>query len=389
MTTPSVFSSNGLSISIYVPLIQGSEQIGDYSTEISNYAHNISAAGGFISADISISGDNNFAENWLQFGLGRHVVVRGSSMQTVWEGFVNQIDIAMGGVNFSRGPLTSLCNRVSAMYTPIIDYDPITNEPITGTGTETIIVEDEFSQSRYGIWEKLLNIGDVEKSDAEYIRDLYLAENLTPEGFPSLSIGSGNDISINIHCRGYIDWLSYVYNYSVAQLSIEASEKIKKVIDDDPNNIISTTYDKIDYNGVLINMYEDSNKLAKTVIDDVVTLGGGSDDRWTFGIYANREPVFKVIPTTVEYIYHKTEKLQQVETIDNQIVNPWDVVPCKWVAIPEFLTGFGIKIDIPKNDPRVFFGEEVTYTAPDQVSISGAKIRRLTQYMAKLGLGSI
>jgi hypothetical protein len=81
--------------------------------------------------------------------------------------------------------------------------------------------------------------------------------------------------------------------------------------------------------------------------------------------------------------------MQEIQTLDGGVVNSWDMRPCKWVAVPSFLAGFGYKKVDFRNDPRVFFAEEVNFTAPDQVVISGAKVRKLSQYLAKLGLGGV
>ena len=393
MTITSALSANGLSIVVNRPLVLGGTHICDYTEDVSSYAHTISITGGYISAEFSISGNEMLTNDWLQSGLGRHIVVYGSSLQIIWEGFVNQVNAPMGGVKFSRGPLTNIANRVSAMYTPILDdtVDP----PITGVTTETLIIEDLDSQTKYGIWEKVLNVGTVTLLVAEYIRNLYLVENANPEASNTISIGeSSNDITVTVQCRGYVDWLSnYVYNYNcVEPVTVQyliASDKLIDVLIANPNNIFDTLYDGIDENLVIQADVECENKLAKTIIDSIVALGGGTDDRWTFGVYANRKPVYKAIPTTVEYLYHGTSTEQEIETVSEEKIRPWDVLPGKWVATPDFLSSSGIKIAYPREDPRVFFAEEITYTAPDKVTINGAKIRKLSQYLAKLGMGGV
>jgi len=437
MTTPSSFSANGLSILVYTPLIQGKDYLWNYTDIVNDYAHTISSNGGYISSDFSVSGNNNFIDDWVQFGLGRHIEVYSPSMQIVWEGFVNQVNVSLGGVNYTRGPLVNVVNRISTMYTPYYETNEPTEPIPTGTPTETIIEEDLTSQARYGIWEKVLNIGNTWTDDAYEIQGLYLVENSNPEANTTLSIGeSSGEISVTINCRGYIDWLSnYVYNNNCGELEpflssesasispseslsqsvsasaspsgsaspsasaspsplppqewIYVSDKIIAVLDEDPNNIFDDLYNKIDENMVIQKVTECENKLAKTIIDDIVDLGGGSDERWLFGIYANRKPVYKSIPTEVEYFYYETSTEQEIESISGVKIRPWDVLPGKWVAVPYVLSPSGIKVVTPRNDPRVFFAEEVTYTAPDKVTITGAKIRRLSNYLAKLGLGGV
>jgi hypothetical protein len=395
MTTPSEFSAKGLSILVHIPLVQGNDVVGNYSDIVSSYTHTISANGGYTSAEFNMTGNNEFIESWLEFGLGRHIIVYGPQQQVIWEGFVNEINANMGGATFSRGPLTSIANYVWGVYTPILREDPDPDNPgghihITGTIIPAHAVLDDFSRERYGLWEKLLNLGTLWTEEAEYIRDLYLEEYKDPEGNPSLSLSdNAGELSVTVSCRGYIDLLGYTYNYTDDNISVYLSEIIKDILTEDPNTVISTNYNRIDENLVIQDPFTEENKTAKTLIDDILAMGGGDDDRWTFGIYKDRMPIYSAIPTEVEYVYYKTGRNQQVETLAGEIIDPWSVVPCKWVAIPTFLYSSGIKPYNIRDDPRVFFGEEVTYTAPDQVTISGAKIRRITQYLAKLGLGGV
>lgn len=401
MSSPSAFSAKGLSIVVSIPLVQGNNNVGNFSTDVNGYTHTISALGGYASADFSISGNNDFLESWLQSGLGRHIQVFGPSMQVIWEGYVNEINANFGSAKFTRGPLSNVANRVSAMYTPILPrclevgdplYDPNCvedGEQITGVTSETLITEDFDSQKRYGIWESILTLGDAFYADAVYARDLYLEENSKPEGNPTLTIGdSTGELSVEIKCRGYYDWINnYIYNNENEVQWVFVSEQIKTILGFDPNHIISTYYDMIKENSVICPTQYLDNKTAKTIIDDLITLGGGNDDRWTFGVYKDRKVIYAPIPDTVEYVYYKTGRTQQVESLSGTIIEPWDVLPCKWVAIPTILASFPYKIEDVRNDPRVFFGEEVSFTAPDQVNISGAKVRKLSQFLAKLGLG--
>jgi hypothetical protein len=395
MTEPSKFSAKGLSILISIPLIQGNDVVGNYADIVNSYNHTISSSGGFTSASFTLVGNYEFLEDWLQSGLGRHVQVFGPAQQVVWEGFVNDISINMGAATFSRGPLVNVGNRVLASYTPIFPCeeiaDPPCNAPVTGTPTTTVLVDDDFSKKRYGIWEKIVDAGEQYIEDAEFIRDLFLTENSYPEGNPALSIGSEGDMSVTVNCKGYIEWLSaypYIYdNGTDVCISLWASDKIIDILQDDPNGIISNLYDSINWNGVAVCDNEVDYKLAKTIIDDILTFGGGDGNRWTFGVYNDRKVVYAPAPTEIEYVYYKTGVTQQVETLSGAIIEPWDVRPCKWVGIPTFLSSFGLKIEDVRNDPRVFFGEEVNFTAPDQVTISGAKIRKLPQLLARMGLG--
>lgn len=399
----SKFSSKGLSLHISIPLPQGTDAIGDFSDAVDSYTHTISANGGFTSAEITLVGNHEFLEEWLQYGLCRDIKVFGPSQEVIWEGFVNQIDVNMGAATFSRGPITNLGNFVWGVYSQIHTLglpdclqDPLSDagEPVVYDPGPTLAVQDDYSISKYGIWEKMINIGEATICEAERVRDIYLKENAYPEGNPSLSLSDNEgELSVKLSCRGYVDWLGYTYNIITPEgtphVWAYTSTIIKNILANDDNDVISTSYDKIDENMVIKDTYTSDYKTAKTLIDEAVSLGGGTDDRWTFGIYKDRKAVFTAIPTEVEYVYYKAGTTQMVETLAGEIIDPWDVVPCKWVAIPTFLASFNYKLYDIRNDPRVFFAEEVVFTAPDKVSISGAKVSKLAQYLTKLGLGGV
>ena len=55
----------------------------------------------------------------------------------------------------------------------------------------------------------------------------------------------------------------------------------------------------------------------------------------------------------------------------------------------DFMYGSAVTEADAHGDPRSFFIEQVDYTAPDTISINGQKIRKLPQYLAKMGLGGV
>jgi hypothetical protein len=390
MTTPTSTSNTGITIAYSMPLVQGGAYIGTLTEDVESYAHAIAANGGFVSANFTINGSREMLEDWIEYGLGRHIQAHAPDNRVIWEGFVDQVSVTVGGVTTSKGPLINIANRVSVMYTPIIDND--VDPPVTGTPTETIIVEDTDSQEKYGVWEKVVSTGNVLDADAEFLRDLYLVENAYPDGNCTIALGQDSGtMNITVSCRGYIDWFGYAYNQTTTFVSITVTEKLEAVIDADPNNLFSSTASSttIDNNMVLAVSGEDQNRTAKTIIDELVSYGGGSDDRWLFGVYENRLIHFNQAPTNVEYVYYLVENNQRIETATGEVIPPWDVVPGKWVSMLDFMYGSAVTEDDAHGDPRSFFIEQVDYTAPDTVSITGQKVRKLPQYLAKMGLGGV
>jgi hypothetical protein len=145
----------------------------------------------------------------------------------------------------------------------------------------------------------------------------------------------------------------------------------------------------MDTNMVLVLSYEDQNRTAKTIIDEMVSYGGGADDRWLFGVYADQQIHFNQAPTAVEYVYYLAENSQRIETINGETISPWDIVAGKWISMLDFMYGSVVTSADAHGDRRSFFIEQVDYTAPNTISISGNKVRKLPQYLAKMSLGGV
>lgn len=292
----------------------------------------------------------------------------------------------MGNITIERGRLTDLCNRCMVVYTPIIDPDA--NPPTTGTTTETLIAEDEDSQRIYGIWEKVVSGGTALPENADYIRDTFLEENKNLQLTHHPVIGqTGGDVTVSLECRGYKEFLSYVYNYlSDPALSIEASEKIIDILEADPNDVISSDMHYINYNGVLVLDYEDQNRPAIEVINETVGFGDINYLRWVFGIYEDRKAHYRAIPETIEYLHYIATESQKILNLHNAEISLWNVRPGKICVIPDTIIGQEPMYTGVRTDPRVMFIESVTYTAPGSIDLQGRKIRNLDQLLAQLGV---
>src|SRR3990167_8008088 len=243
-----------------------------FNDTITAYSHTINAKGGFYSASITTFLSDAEAVDWIENGVGRHVVVYGHDGTVVFEGFINQINISYGTLSASRGPLFDVANRVSIMYVPIIDdtVDP----PINGDRTETTIAEDAASQDKYGIIEKILSAGslldDGTTNEALEIRDLYLSEMKDIYTDETINVSGGNVPSVTIECLGYNEFFK-VYDYNdLNPLSVTFSTKLQSVINADPNNVISTQFGEMDNNPLLTTAYEDENRFAESVIQAIV-----------------------------------------------------------------------------------------------------------------------
>jgi hypothetical protein len=391
MTTPSIFESAGINIQIEEPLWFTQRHANwEYANAIDSYSHVNSAEAGYESCQFTIKIPLQEADDWLERGLARHVEVYNASASLIWEGFVNRVLFSGGTLSASRGPLFDIANRLSVVYTPIIDttVDP----PVTGSATETTIAEDTDSQARYGIIEKVISGGtrldDGTTDEAEEIRDLALAEMAWPYTDEEINLQGQNVPTLTLECIGYKNWLKvYVYNFFTAT-TVTLDTKIKDVLDADPNSIFSTNQSFIEANAQLTNRLEDKNRLADTIISDITAMGDATDNRWIFQVLGGRLCYYRAIPTTIEYLHALTSPSSTLTLADGTAVDPWDMPAGVWVEITDFMAGQSTQTPIRK-DPRNEFAERVTYTAPYGLTVSGARISTLTQRLKQLGVGGV
>lgn len=381
----------GLFVNVEAPLwFTNRVYVQRFSTELEAYQHTHAADGGYESCQFTVKVPQKMIDEWLENGLGRHVVVYSGETELVWEGFVSKVSFGIGALSASRGPLFDIANRVSVAYTPIIDagVDPM----VTGSATETPIAENTDSQARYGIIEKILSGGqlldDGISDEAEEVRDLYLAEMKLPYTDESINLGQMAEPTMTIECLGYKEWFKvYAFNdYTATTITLDT--KVKNILNADPNSIFSTDQSKVETNAQLTNQLEDSNRFANTILGELVALGDGADNRWVFGLEADRVCYYRAIPTEVRYLHSLTSSTQNLTLLDSTDVRPWNVKAGAWVELTDFLiseTEYSPS-DLREN-PRLMFAEKVSFTAPNILSITGGRISSVKQRLNQLGVG--
>lgn len=396
-------ANNGISMAVYQPDID--PVVGSYTPryllvddkfikKMQSYSHELSNDWGYKSISLTIGGSQTYLDDWYEKGIGRHIEVYNTAGQVIIAGFVNRVTLTSGTMQASRGPLIDVCNRASVIYTPIIDTSVA--PPITGAEKSTVIAEDDDSQAKYGILEKVLSGGqlldDGTTDEAEDYRDRYLDENREPDtGDKGISIGNNGDPAIQLEILGYYAWLDlYIYS-AITTGTTTISAKMQAVLGADPNGIISTDYSDIETNNLLTAAYDNDNRTAKTIIEEMVQRGNDTtDERRIFGVFDNQKVVYRTIPDDFTYYYKISSRNQYIRLYsggeNGAIVKPWDVQAGKWLFIGDFLPGRFTDTTNKKDDPRAMFIESVSFSAPHGLSINGIGVSELPQYLAKLGV---
>jgi len=326
-------------------------------------------------------------EDWFASGLNRHVEVYDSALVKVWEGFVNMVTLSAGTLRATRGPLIDIANRVSVVYTPILDA--ATAPPLEGSETTTTVDDNAASQVKYGIFEQVISGGklldDGTTDDATELRNTFLEENREPETGEEISLGSSVTASVQIDLLGYVHRLQgWVYQDTTAATA-QLDTKLGAILDADPNVIFSSANSAIATNPLLVSGYDDDNRMAWDAIQELVSLGDAAANRYTFGVYDNQRAVYAIAPTDTAYQHRIAGESMDIEAyVTGATVRPWDVLPARWMFLPDFLVGQTQTTD-QRLDPRFLFIESVQFTAPSAVQISGQKVSRIPQMIARLG----
>jgi len=322
-------------------------------------------------------------EEWLENGLGRHIVVYNEGAQVIWEGFVNDMEATIGGLSIKRGPLMGVANKVAIIYSTV---DTSVSPPAVGVRKKLAYANDTASQAKYGILEKVLSVGGATSANAAYIRDTFIADSAEAETTPTqIVLGGTGGLSMSLNCLGYVHWMNaYTYN-STTTGTTTLSARIQAVLTADPNTILSTDYGRITANTLSVPAYEQDDPLALAYVNGLVVLGDVAYNRYTFGIYADRQAYYTVMPSTQEYTWRISDG-GEVYTPLGEMVRPWDVKPARWVQIPDFLIGRISDATALRDDPRMMFVESLTYSAPYGLTLTGAKIAKLPQILGQLGL---
>lgn len=374
---------DNIAIELRESVLSGNAVIGLLTDLVISYSHETTTTEGYKRASFTLSGDQIDVEDWFENGLFRDVVAYNDANGVIYNGFVNKVTIVVGGRSLTRGPMIDIVNRLSVSYTPL---DTTTNPPVRGNKTKTALANDTVSQARYGILQDIYNGGDCTDADALIIRDSQLEELRDPETSEMLSLQGGVP-SVSVECLGYYAFLDkYIYTNSTTG-TVALSTKLQNVLTASPNAIFSTNYEKITSNTLAVAANEIEDRKAWDVIKGELAKGDASNNRYTFGIYKNRQAIYAPMPTAFAYQFQLANSV--LELYGGGEMMPWDVQSGKWLFYTDFLTGKSRPITDLRKDPRALFIESASFTAPYGLSLNGGKVRTSQQIMARLGLGGV
>jgi hypothetical protein len=385
-----------LSISIYQPLVLGGAWIADYTDEITTYQHELGADNWYLSCDFTLNLHNINLDEWMLYGLGRHIEVKAPGQYTVWEGFVNSLTINIGQNVYEIGPLMDIGNRVYVIYTPVY-VSAAAGSIVKGTSMESALVNDTASQARYGIIEKCLSAGEciitTAQNEADRFRAEFLLENAYHKIGAQYSFGSGGEPTVQVNCLGYWKWLdAYVYNNratAAANGYSTLNTKLQVMLTANPNAwSVMADYSRITANTAIAANREKDNRTAMTIVKGITAAGDPAGNRWLFGVGPGRVPYYQPIPIGIDYEYRVYDNEQRLTVYGSDaIVEPWDVKPGRWYLSADVYKPVNYQSNYIV--PSASFIETVRYTAPYGLELTEGKLSKISQMLNAKGLGAI
>jgi len=323
---------------------------------------------------------------WTLNGLGLHIETFGPGRERIFAGFVNSLEASGGTFAGRQGPLLEIGNRVEVEYSPILDATVA--PPIIGPQRSTTLTQDTDSQIKYGIFDVIVSGGELlddgVTDQAEQYRDLYLYENAYPQHSEEVSLTGAQPASVTLEILGYAQMFDALRYSDTTAGTVTISTKMGYVLAADPNGLFNTSTNYIEANAALAPQYDDKDRTALTVIENLVKLGDASQNRYLWGVKGDQTLYYEQAPTDPEYEHRIRARVPRVLTYGtSQEIYPWDIRPGRWMFLSDYLIGQSIPAD-QRLDPRYIFIETVTYTYPWGLSIQGAQQFKLPQFLASV-----
>lgn len=350
------------------------------------YSHQLSASGGYLQATIVFNSSREYAEEWFSKGLGRDIKVYApDGVSEIFHGFVDIVQVQMGALVATRGPLLDIVNRIETVYSLVLDTGGV--QPIIGVSEIGATANDTDSQDEWGILQASVNIGEATSSKANRYRDTFLAERAQPYANQQISLGAITNPTVTLTVKGYVNFMSaYIYTDDTSGTTT-ISQRIQDIISGDPSSRLSTDYSFVSSNTFAIPSSEYAQASAMDIMKALNALGDASDNRYIFGVYQDRKMHYEQAPSAFEYFYRIHERRQRITTDQDIEVKPWNVKPGKWLLVSDWLIGDKVATTATREDARAQFVETVVYTMPYGLQLSGQKVDRLPQFVAKMGVG--
>lgn len=380
-----IYQQNKLAFLVTAPPWSSSGYATDHTQDVTSYDHTHAALGGFWSANLTMRLPLHDLEDWLQYGAGRQVQVKGRGTKTAWEGIVNRVTVNVGGYNMTVGPYLDIANKVKLAYSIFLQLG---GGNATGIRVVTEPTSNLSSQAKYGILAKVFSVGGIDSSAVAGLQAMLLERYSQPPRSEDLNLPGDTGlryIDLKLECIGYAHLLQkYTYNSTTAGTQ-NLSAKLAAIVAAEPNALFSSS---VATNTIQVPAGQTDDAEAWGLIKSMIAMGDTSLNRYTFGVYENRRVTYKAVDNNVVYVRPLREGASVIQDAQGGLLQPWEVRPGSYVLVTDLLPGKPVASDL-NAEQRAIFADTVQYRMPDSLVINGAHAFRIEQRMAQMGLSGV
>lgn len=358
-------SSIGLRVNVYqrgAAGVPSTSVLTDIAPLADSYSHTITDRFGFESMAITIKVSAEDAIDWLNNGLMRSVIVSGPDAETVWEGFLSTVSAQIGQKPVTLS-LDGMANRVRCTYTTVL-----------GTPGTTSSVSDTFSQSLYGVKDRVVPLDNSNATAAGYRAAIVLANVAYPKSRDATQAMSGaqGDIALTLSFVGWYGTLDWLVTSNSTTSTAVTTTQVGTLLTNAAavNAFVSASDVFITASGISSPQFIEAQTTYRATIEDRLKLGTGTYPL-TWGVYEDRK--FYVTawagstPDTITYYERLGDS--NVYTPGGGIVLPWDVRPNAMSQVTDLLDVAPIAI-APDAAARKYVGRVTCTISGDQVGCS-------------------
>lgn len=380
-----IYQQNKLAFLVTAPPWSSSGYATDHTQDVTSYDHTHAALGGFWSANLTMRLPLHDLEDWLQYGVGRQVQVKGRGTKTAWEGIVNRVTVNVGGYNMTVGPYLDIANKVKLAYSIFLQLG---GGNATGIRVVTEPTSNLSSQAKYGILAKVFSVGGIDSSAVAGLQAMLLERYSQPPRSEDLNLPGETGlryIDLKLECIGYAH-LFQKYTYSSTTAGTQnLSAKLEAIVAAEPNALFSGS---VATNTIQVPATQTDDAEAWGLIKSLLALGDASLNRYTFGVYEDRRVTYKPVANNVVYVRPLREGASVIQDAQGGLLQPWEVRPGSYVLVTDLLPGKPVNSDL-NAEQRAIFADTVQYRMPDSLVINGAHAFRIEQRMAQMGLSGV
>ncbi|MCA9932200.1 MAG: hypothetical protein KC419_27135, partial [Anaerolineales bacterium] len=337
--------------------------------------------GGYWSATLETEIDRRELDFWLNHALMSHLEVYAPTLDQIGEFFVNKITLSIGRLQITLGPVLDVVNKLAVAYAEMILDE--NGEPIIGENKYTDWQQDSASQTRYGIIEAIHNGGQLIDVLATQQAQINLAELKDPKHEESETGGTAVP-HVSFDLMGYVHLLKlFTYQNNTEYDTENLSTKLTNAISADPNGIFPGTFPNVATNTTQVSKNESAARPAWTIIKELIELGDDSLNQYVFTVGNGRQITYAQIPTDIAYVteHDRTD----YRTPQNQIVQPWNVLPGRWLQYTDLLIGEPDPSTLTERarSPKFPFLKSTTFTLPDQIAYQSGEALTPSDILAR------